>query len=370
MMTEIIRVAAEGAGAATGSRKALGIIELDRPRARNAINASMRAGIAEAFPRYARDPNIYAVLIASAVPGVFSAGGDLRELAGLVESDLEGAKRLLAEKYALVWLQECFSKPTVSLIDGLVMGNGVALTMYGTHRVAGERYEFAMPEAAVGCHPDDGLASVFARMPGQVGLYLALTGRRIGRADAFALGLVTHCIAAARFEEIKAGLADADPVDPLLDDRHEHPGDGDLSRRRELIETCFSAPTLEEIVARLDQGARRAGEDGAWCGAVLGDLGRRSPTALKVIFRHVRGAEGLDLRETLAVDYRLACRLVEGHDFREGVRSVLKDKDNNPQWLPDRIETVDEVIVDGFFAPMPGEELGLPSREEMQAARV
>jgi enoyl-CoA hydratase len=370
MMTETIRSTAEDVDVAIGSSGALGTIVLNRPRARNAITADMRSRIAAAFPNYARDPNIYAVMISSDVPGVFSAGGDLRELSALVESDFASAKRLLADKYALVWLQECFSKPTVSLIDGIVMGNGVALTMFGTHRVAGERYEFAMPEAAVGCHPDDGMASVFARMPGHIGMYLGLTGRRIGRADAYALGLVTHCIPATRFAEISAGLADADPVDPLLDDRHEHPGEGDLPRRREPIEACFGAPTLEDVLARLEERSRGSGEDSLWCGAVLANLQQRSPTALAVIFRHIRTSAERDLRQILAVDYQLACQLVQTQDFREGVRAVLKDKDNTPRWSPVRVEMVDQVNLANWFAPSAAVELSLPTREEMQAARV
>ncbi len=369
-MTEAIRSTAEDVDVAIGSNGALGTIVLNRPRARNAITADMRSRIAAAFPNYARDPNIYAVMISSNVPGVFSAGGDLRELSALVESNFEGAKRLLADKYALVWLQECFSKPTVSLIDGIVMGNGVALTMFGTHRVAGERYEFAMPEAAVGCHPDDGIASVFARMPGHIGMYLGLTGRRIGRADAYALGLVTHCIPAARFAEISAGLADADPVDPLLDDRHERPGEGDLPRRREMIETCFSAPTLEDVLARLEEHSQGSGEDSSWCGGVLADLQQRSPTALAIIFRHIRGSAERDLRQTLATDYRLACQLVQCHDFAEGVRAVLKDKDNTPRWSPSRVEMVDQANLESWLAPTAAVGLSLPTREEMQAARV
>ena len=178
----------------------------------------------------------------------FSAGGDVRELVRWGREDRARAQRAFAEEYALNWLHECFSKPTISLIDGPVMGSGVGITLYGTHRVAGEGYRFAMPETAIGLFPDVGTAWTLSRLPDAIGMYLGLTGRSIGRADAYALGLLTHCIPAARFEEIKAALIDTWPVDPLLDERHVDPGPGELAPYAEHIARCFSAPTVEEIV--------------------------------------------------------------------------------------------------------------------------
>ena len=142
------------------------------------------------------------------------------------------AVKSLAAEYSLNWLLECFTKPTVSLIDGVVVGSGVGISLYGTHRVAGERYRFAMPETGIGLFPDDGVSWAFARMPDEIGMYLALTGRAIGRADAYRLGLATHCIPAARFGEIAAALAAADTVDDLLDERHDDPGPGELEALR------------------------------------------------------------------------------------------------------------------------------------------
>lgn len=370
MTTEAIRAMAEEADVAICRSGALGSIVLNRPRVLNAITDDMRTRIAGAIPDFARDPNVYAVMIRSSVPNIFSAGGDLRELAALAVDDRDGACRLMSRKYALHWLLECFSKPTVSLIDGPVMGAGVGLSIYGTHRVAGDNYAFAMPETGIGFFPDDGLASVFSRMPGEVGLYLALTGRSIGRADAFGFGLVTHCIPAARFATIEEGLSAADPVDALLDDLHEDPGVGELADWRELIESCFGAPTLEDVFIRLESQSRCGGEAGAWCESTLAELRRRSPTSLKVTFRHIRESEGRDLRQTLMVDYRLASRFLGSRDFREGIRAMLIDKDNAPRWFPDRIETVSEAMVQSYFAFDPGNDLNLPTRQEMQAARV
>jgi enoyl-CoA hydratase len=349
------------------TRGSLALLTLNRPRALNALNAAMRAKFADAYPRFAREAQIYAVVIEAAGGKAFSAGGDVRELVALAREDKEKARRALADEYALNWLHECFSKPTISLIDGAVMGSGVGITLYGTHRVGGERYRFAMPETAIGLFPDVGTAWTLARMPDAIGMYLGLTGRSIGAADAYALGLLTHAIPAAHFAKIKAELAETWPVDPMLDALHADPGARELAPYAGLIAQCFSAPTVEEIVQRLE---RTQGDERAWAQAVVADLRARAPLSLKVTHRHIRDSRARDLRQTLQVDYRLACRFLEGHDFYEGVRAALIDKDGAPRWQPARIEDVSAAMVEDYFAPMGAAELHLPTREEMQAARV
>ncbi len=347
-----------------GTDGAAGLVTLNRPAALNALTTGMRAAIAEAVPRWARDPQIYAVVIASASDRAFCAGGDIKETTQWGRSRKAEAVKSLAAEYALNWLLECFTKPTVSLIDGVVIGSGVGISLYGTHRVAGERYRFAMPETGIGLFPDDGVSWAFARMPDEVGMYLALTGRAIGRADAYRLGLVTHCIPAARFGEIPAALSAADTVDPLLDDRHQDPGPGELEALRGAIARCFAADTVEGILERL---RAEQGSSATWAEGVLDDLSRRSPTSLKITHRHVRSARQLDLRETLRQDFRLGCRCLDGHDFYEGVRALLIDRDQAPKWQPARLEDVSEATVEAYFAPLGPDELELPSRAEMQA---
>jgi len=349
------------------TRGSLAIVTLNRPRALNALNASMRRDLTEAYPRFARDAQIYAVVIQAAGDKAFCAGGDVRELIRWGRDDKERARRAFADEYALDWLHECFSKPTISFIDGAVMGSGVGITLYGTHRVAGARYSFAMPETAIGLFPDVGAAHALSRLPDAIGMYLGLTGRAIGAADAYALGLITHCIPAARYEEIKAALVDTWPVDTLLDERHVDPGPGALAPHAGHIARCFSAPSVEEIIARLEE---IGGADREWAQGVVGDLRQRSPTSLKVTHRHIGDARALDLRQTLMIDYRLACRFLDGHDFYEGVRAALIDKDGKPGWQPARIEEATPAMVDDYFVTMGAHELVLPTRQEMQAARV
>jgi enoyl-CoA hydratase len=344
-----------------------GIVTIKRPRALNALTTEMRAKLAEAYPRFARDAQTYCVLVQSACEKAFSVGGDVREITSWGRDDRARARRALKDEYALNWLHECFSKPTISLIDGPVMGSGVGISLYGTHRVAGERYRFAMPETAIGLFPDVGVAWPLSRMPNSIGMYLGLTGRSIGPADAFALGLLTHCIPAARFPEIKAALVDTWPVDTVLDERHVDPGPGELEPYSALIDRCFSAASVETIVQRLEDVT---GGERAWAQSVAAELKTRAPLSLKVTHRHIRGARSLDLRETLAVDYRLARSFLDGSDFYEGVRAALIDKDGAPNWLPATLNDVTPAMVDAYFAPVGEDELILPTRRDMQSARV
>ena len=348
-------------------RGAAVVVTLERREALNALSIGMRAELASALTRLGPDPMVYAVVLRSAVPNVFSVGGDVREMTGLCRTDLAAARKGLADELALCWIVECLSKPVISLIDGRVMGTGVGITLYNTHRVAGENYRFAMPETQIGYFPDCGVAHAFARMPHGLGFYLGLTGREIGRADALALKLVTHCIPAARFAEIAEHLAAADTVDPVLDGRHVDPGTSPLMAEAPVIARYFQAGSLSDILARLKAAS---GTDKAFADAALALLAKRSPLALAVTDRMIREAARLDIRGALMLDYRLAHRFADQPDFREGVRAFLIEKDGHPCWIPPTIEDVTPAMLAAIFAPVGADELVLPTRQEMQAARL
>jgi enoyl-CoA hydratase len=353
-------------------RGAAQVITLDRPRQRNALDIAMKLAMAAAIPKIARDANVYAIVLRASEAGAFCAGGDVREIARLAATEPHTAHRALAAEYELVWMLECFSKPVVSLVNGAVMGGGAGITLVNTHRVGGADYSFAMPEVQIGFFPDDGVAHVLSRMPGDIGTYLALTGRAINRADAFALGLVTHCIDAGHFDAIEAALGDAVPVDPLLDGLHKAPGIGVLEPVRPLIADCFGQQSIEAIMARLET-MRQSGADRAaqvWAAGAIDDLARASPLALKIALRHLRDARAMDLRQTLAIDYRLAVRIVATHDFQEGVRALLVDKSGKPQWHPATASGISNALIAGLFQTGATAELILPTRAEMQAARI
>jgi enoyl-CoA hydratase len=276
------------------------------------------------------------------------------------------ARASLRAEYALLWRTECFTKPTISLIDGVAMGVGAALSLYGTHRVAGEGYRIAVPETGIGACPGHGLSCALAAMPAAIGMYLALTGRPIGRADAYRLGLVTHCVPARRFAEIRREISAAEPVDQVLDQCHEDPGVGELETVRAAIARCFAADSPEAIIAHL----RAEPSQREWADGVARDLAEKSPMSLKITHRHLREARAMDLRAALIADFRLACRILEGREFYEGVRAHLLEQDRVPKWRPERLEDVRMEGVDAHFVALGQEELNLASRAEMQAFRA
>jgi len=346
---------------------ALGIATLERPERRNAVSQDIVKQLAGWFPQLARDPGVYAVVLRSALDHVFSVGGDVRDILDLSATNLTMARQAVASELELCWLHECFSKPTVSLIDGIVMGTGVGITLYGTHRVAGDGYRFSMPETAIGYFPDCGVSHAFARMPHGIGLYLGLTGAPVGAADALALGLATHCIPRSAFDEICAHLSDADPVDPVLDDRHRNPGDGPIMANAERIGRYFDMPFLVDIVARLE---RPDPGDEQWAAETLSNLRSRSPLACCITFRSIVTAAGFDIRDTLRQDFRLAWQFIEEPDFHAGATAVLIEKTRQPTWRHLRIEDVPVGLVEEYFTPLGVDELTLLTRAEMQAARM
>ncbi len=340
---------------------------LNRPKALNALSVAMKARLAAELPKLAKDAEVYAVILKTANPGAFCAGGDVKELISLASTDLQAAHQALADEYRLNWLLECFFKPTVALIDGAVMGSGVGLVQYGTHIVAGENYRFAMPETAIGFFPDVGVAHRLARLPHSVGVYLALTGRTIDRVDAYNLGLVTHCIDAKDFGAIEVELADAQPIDPLLDDRHQSPGEGELNAHHGTIARVFSKPTLGDIFAALgDEAASSAEAERDWCNQVASELRQKSPVALKVSLQHVRRASQQDLLQTLIADYHLACRFLETADFREGVRALLVDKTKDPDWQHGEVSEVTDSEVQSYFETGDEAAFLLPTKEQIE----
>lgn len=346
---------------------AMGLVTLRRTKALNALTAAMRSQYEEILINAARAPGTYCVVVQSASPKAFSAGSDVREVVETAKVNIAAGRELFAKEYSLNWRCECFSKPVISLINGMVMGGGVGISLHGTHRVAGEGYSFAMPETKIGLFPDVGACHHLARMPDEIGLYLGLTGRSIGRADAYHLGLATHCIASDRFEEIKQLLANAECVDPVLDDRHLEPGAGDLDPYRETIARCFAAPSVEEIIQRLELTADSHKD---WTASVAADLRARAPLSLKVTHRNILESRNRDLKSTLEMDYVLGLKFLDDHDFHEGARALLIEKDNKPEWRPSRLEDVTDEMLDAYFIVRHGFTLNLPTRAEMQVSRA
>ncbi|MEO8895233.1 MAG: enoyl-CoA hydratase/isomerase family protein, partial [Rhizomicrobium sp.] len=216
-------------------------------------------------------------------------------------------------------------------------------------RQAGMWDDFAMPETGIGFVPDVGSSHFLSRCPGEAGLYLALTGARIGLADARTLGLVTHAVERADFAAVMDGLSKGQAVEDAIAPHVRKAGPGALAPHRRRIDTIFAAASVEAIMERLD----RDGSDFAQATAQV--IRTRSPQSLKIVFRQIRTAAKLSLRACLAMEFRLATRMLASHDFREGVRAALVDKDRSPKWQPASLAGVGDV--DAFFAPLDGQEL-------------
>lgn len=313
-------------------------LTLQRP----ALSRAAKRTLVDALGRWGADPETYAFVLDSTTPGTFCAGSDPVERCGMAQHRDE-VLALLAEEARLLWRIECCVKPMASLIDGLVTGSGMGLSVYGTHRVAAEGFAFACPQTSRGWFPDGGATYYLGRLPADIGVYLGLTGARLGRADALALGLVTHCIDRRHFDAIRAALADADPIDPLLDGLHQPHGDGEVLEHRAAIARCFGQPTVEAI---LDALAAETGPTQAWAAFTAAALSRCAPASLKIALRQLRDSAALDLKSVLEMEYRMAVNGLGRCDRR----------------LPATLEAVTPADVAAVFAPLAGGELILPPR--------
>lgn len=336
---------------------AAGVITLDRPKALNALTLDAVRAMRAALDAWAREPAVTRVVIEGAGEKAFCAGGDIRRL---VEAGKAGrreeAESFWREEYELNALIESYPKPYVALIDGICMGGGVGVSLHGSHRVAGERYLFAMPEVGIGFFPDVGASYVLPRLPGKTGLYLALTGARLKQADALFTGLATHAVASAAMPEVRAGLVAGEDVDGLLK-RYAHPPAGaDLVPKAVTITMCFCESSVEAIVSSLE---REAADGNAPAAEILGLMRGKSPTSQKIAFEQMRRGAGLSFAEAMRMEFRIVSRILDGQDFYEGVRAVLIDKDQAPRWTPARLEDVTPEMVEAYFAPLGARELSV-----------
>ena len=332
------------------TRGEAGLITLKRPKALNALTLPMVEAMHRQLRAWAADARVTRVVVRGSGGRAFCAGGDIRQIHALGRAGRHAD--VMAFWRGEYWLDatvKTYPKPYIALIEGIVMGGGVGISLHGDVRVAAESYSFAMPETGIGFFPDVGATYALPRLPGCTGRYLALTGARIGAGDALAVGLATHAARAADFETIidrlAAGGAIADAFDGL-----PAPGTqtGPLVAERALIDACFSADTVAEVLARLDAAAR---EGSAFAGTSAATIRSRSPTSLTIAQALMRRGGDLGFAEAMLAEYRLAERVMRGQDFYEGVRAVIIDKDNRPAWQPATLDDVDGAAIETAFDP-------------------
>ena len=325
----------------------VGRITLNRPKALHALNRTMCEAMTGALLAWRADDSVRSVLIDHAGERGFCAGGDIRMIAESGAGDASEAKAFFMVEYRLNHLMFEYPKPITAIVDGIVMGGGVGISEPADIRIATERTTYAMPETGIGLFPDVGGGWFLPRLSGQTGVWLALTGARLKAADTVALGIHTHFVPAERIEPLKAALM-AHPMEPktVADTLASDPGPAHTTEHREAIDRLFAFDTVEEIFAALEAD----GSD--WAVAQLATLKTKSPQSLKVTLRQLRlGATHVSFADNMALEYRLGGRVVRTHDFLEGVRAVVVDKDNTPNWSPADLSGVTEADLDRLFAP-------------------
>jgi enoyl-CoA hydratase len=334
------------------SRKGrLGKILLNRPKALNTLTHGMSVAIEAALRHWAREGAVEAVIIRQTGDKAFCAGGDVRQFP---EKGVRFMHRFWRDEYRLNALIRRYPKPYIAFIDGIVMGGGVGISVHGSHRIVSEHVAFAMPETAIGLVPDVGASYLLSRMPGGIGLYLGLTGTRLGAADAMAVGVGTHHLLRADLDPLEEALAAGPgPVDRIIDQHHREAGAAPILAQREEIDRHFEYPTLPQLLESLAAG------NTDFAKATLATLSVRSPTALALAFRAWREGGQKSFEDCLRMEWNIVSRMDERSDFAEGIRALIIDKDNRPRWNPARLDQVRDADIARYFEPAEGAPLDL-----------
>jgi enoyl-CoA hydratase len=341
-------------------RGVAGLVTLNRPQALNAVSLAMVRALARQLGEWEADGAITRVVVTANGRRAFSAGGDLRALYDLGRAGrYDEALVYFREEYALNARIKRYRKPYVALIDGIVMGGGVGISVHGSHRVAGDRFAFAMPEVSIGFFPDVGATWFLPRMPGALGTYCALTGERLAAGDAVAAGIATHRVASARLPELLEALCSAVPVDALLGAFAQPAEPGPAAPRRAAIDRLFRGGEVEDILAALDGEGAAGRVDAEFASAMAALMRTKSPTSLKITREQMRRGGSLYFTECMRTEFRIVSRIVRGHDLYEGIRAVIIDKDQAPRWQPATLAAVSAAEVERHFAPL-AHELELP----------
>ncbi|WP_333568908.1 enoyl-CoA hydratase/isomerase family protein [Sphingorhabdus sp.] len=331
-----------------------GFISLNRPSALHALTLPMVHAMTAALLKWRDDPAVKCVVIDHADGRGFCAGGDIAFLRNSAMNDGgESGRQFFHDEYQLNHLLVTYPKPVVAFMDGITMGGGVGISQPARFRVATENTKFAMPETGIGLFPDVGGGWYLSRLEGRVGQFLALTGARIAGAGCLSLGLATHYLTSNLLAEAKSRIAteDVDRIDGILGTLSVTPPDSKIVETIVQINRHFASDRLEDILASLE------GDDSDWAMKELATLRTKSPQTCKVALRQLAESSKLtDFADNMAMEYRIASRVIVRPDFAEGVRAVIVDKDNSPKWDPATAEGVTDALIDAIFAPLPAQE--------------
>jgi enoyl-CoA hydratase/carnithine racemase len=335
----------------------LGLITLNRPKALNALTHGMILELEKVIPGWEKDPKVKAVVLRGAGDRAFCAGGDVTNLYRESTDPKGGTLRrdFFYDEYIVNRRIYRYAKPWISLIDGIDMGGGVGLSVHGSHSVASEKFMFAMPETTIGLFPDVGGGYFLTRLQGALGTFLALTSHRLKIADGVWAGIVDAHVPSARMNDLQAALGAADLSGPdanrkvhaVIDRFKADPGLPTLPAMMPDIDRCFSAESVSEIETKLKK------QGGEWADKQLAALLKLSPLAMAITLEQLKRCANRSFEDSMTIEYRMsqACMRPD-HDFFEGVRALLIDKDQKPKWNPPTIDGVTRDMVDAHFKPV------------------
>ncbi|RED53389.1 enoyl-CoA hydratase/isomerase family protein [Aestuariispira insulae] len=337
----------------------VGIVTLNRPKALNALTLGMIRELDPVLRKWSDDDQVHAILIKGAGEKAFCAGGDVRAVWEAGKKGDPLTQDFFREEYILNRRIHQLNKPYIAFLDGITMGGGVGLSVHGSHRIVTETTLFAMPETAIGLFPDVGGSWFLNKCPGESGMYLALTGARLKAADCLATGIATDILKSGDLECLEADLTAADwgagaaqsIVDSLVE-RYAGVADAaPIAANFDAIDRCFGRDSVEEILSVLEaEGSDFAAE-------TLKFLSKKSPTSMKLSFQQLRRGRKLGFDDCMIMEYRLSQACMAGHDFYEGIRSVLVDKDHNPTWKPAALTDVADADISKAFEPLGARDL-------------
>ena len=330
------------------------IITLNHEKALHALNSDMCDIIYTALSKWQNDETIRLVWLQHK-PDTrgFCAGGDIRMLADSGKNNIDTAKAFFTIEYRLNHLIQTYKKPIISILDGITMGGGVGISVHGMYRVATENTVFAMPETGIGLIPDVGGGWFLPRLEGEIGTWLALTGARVKAFDTVRLGIATHYIPTDNLQTFNTKIKNSQDINQILNQAHQNP-ETETSFNDEMLEIinqCFAFDRAEDIRDALSKNPHPFAQK------QLSILMSKSPLSVKTTLKQLRlGRECKTFAENMTIEYRLTSRLVQKHDFQEGVRALIIDKDNAPKWQNDSLDSVDTTEIDALFSPFPANQ--------------
>ena len=342
----------------------VGHIRLNNPKALNSLTEGMCASIYNLLNDWQDDKGVQVVVVSGDGERAFCAGGDVLQVCNEGKQDPVGARRFFKTEYAMDLAVAEFPKPYICLIDGIIMGGGLGISVNGRYRVMGDNVLAAMPETGIGLLPDVGATAFLNACPGRTGLYLGLTGARLNTADAIYAGFGTHYVATPKhgllLDALKTRKYGDNPficVEETINQFSSDPGQSSLKDLQPTIDRLFAANDVEEIVSSLSND----GSD--FSSEALKALQRMSPTSMKITAKQVTENPNISVKDALILEYRMVSHVLKRHDLYEGIRAALIDKDRKPVWQPATLAEVSSAEVADHFSSLNEEELVLNSRQ-------